>query len=93
MTFLAQTRVHAEDVEEDSVEGEVNVESGDVSKTEDDDDDSSGTAEGLTSSPDADLTILFTKPAGNGFGLYLLMRFLLFGINRVLIFLSRITCW
>lgn len=58
--------VNAE-AEEDSVEGEVNVESGDVSKTDDDEEDESLT-EGLTASPNADVTVLFTKPAGNGFG-------------------------
>lgn len=55
-------------VEDDPVEGEdsdVNVETGDVIKTEEEDD-STLSSEGYRNSPDADITYMFTKPLGNG---------------------------
>ncbi|XP_075679474.1 translocon-associated protein subunit alpha-like isoform X2 [Dermatophagoides pteronyssinus] len=55
-------------VEDDPVEGEdsdVNVETGDVIKTEEEED-STLSAEGYRNSPDADITYMFTKPVGNG---------------------------
>lgn len=54
--------------DEDPVEGEgddadVNVDTGDVTKTEDDDDLS---LDGYRTSPDADITFMFTKPSKDG---------------------------
>ena len=63
--FLAQSNLLA-NAQDDPVEGEeadVNVESSDVTETED-----AGSVDGLKASPDVDITVLFTKPAGNGLG-------------------------
>mgnify|MGYP005804460761 CR=1 FL=1 len=59
--------MYANAAEEDAVEGEdgdVNVEGGEVTETED----SAAATDGLKPSPDVDITVLFTKPSGNGFG-------------------------
>lgn len=45
----------------------MNVETGDVIKTEEEED-STLSAEGYRNSPDADITYMFTKPVGNGLG-------------------------
>lgn len=58
-------------VDEDPVEGEsadndgVNIETSDVSKSTDDDD-SEFASDGYKTSPDADITYMFTKPVGDG---------------------------
>lgn len=48
-------------------DSDVNVETGDVIKTEEEED-STLSAEGYRNSPDADITYMFTKPVGNGLG-------------------------
>lgn len=54
--------------DEDPVENEeadVNVETSDVLKT---DEEEESTADGYKNSPNADITVMFTKPVGNGLG-------------------------
>lgn len=68
--FYVANNFNVKAVEDDPVEGEdsdVNVETGDVIKTEEEDD-STLSSEGYRNSPDADITYMFTKPLGNGLG-------------------------
>ncbi|XP_017488379.1 PREDICTED: translocon-associated protein subunit alpha-like [Rhagoletis zephyria] len=68
LIFDAQSRLYANAAaEEDPVEGEDvdgQVETGEVTEVDD-----SSSVDGLKPSPDVDVTVFFTKPAGNGFEL------------------------